>query len=66
MTHFMLYFFYDLTTTTKHSDCSQRTWTNVPRFLLQEEGQRFQEAVKEISARLVRFLLQKVALWETI
>ena len=34
--------------------------------LLQEEGQRFQEAVKEISARLVRFLLQKVALWETI
>ena len=66
MTHFMLYFFYDLTTTTKHSDCSQRTWTNVLRFLLQEEGQRFQEAVKEISARLVRFLLQKVALWETI
>ena len=66
MIHFMLHFFYNLATTTKHSACSQRAWSNVPRFLLQEEGQRCQEAVKEISARLVRFLLQKVALWETI
>ena len=31
---------------------------------LHEEGQRFQEVMR-INARLVKFLLQKVALWET-
>ena len=46
MTHFKLYFLYNLTTTTKHSACSQRTWSNVPRFPLQEEGQRFQDSSK--------------------
>ena len=35
-----------------------------PENLLHEEGQRFQEVIG-IDARLVWFLLQKVALWET-
>ena len=35
-----------------------------PESLLHEEGKRFQEIIG-IDARLVKFLLQKVALWET-
>jgi len=35
-----------------------------PESLLHEEGQRFQEIIG-IDARLVKFLLQKVALCET-
>ena len=60
--HIHLYFFFSLTTTTKHSACCDMV--KCPQSLLRDEGQRFQEVI-EIDARLLWFLLQKVALWET-
>ena len=59
---FILSFFFILTTTAKHSACCDTD--KCPESLLHEEGQRFQEIIG-INARLVKFLLQKVALWQT-
>ena len=60
--HIHLYFFFTLTTTTKHSACCDMV--KCSESLLHEEGQCFQEVIG-LKARLVKFLLQKVALWET-
>ena len=59
---FILSFFFSLTTTGKHSNCSDTV--KCPESLLHKEGQRFQEVIG-IDPRLVWFLLQKVALWDS-